>query len=134
MPKQGRQKGGKFASKSDEPRHVRAVRLTDSAWKKIGAMALARGMTRADLLEEWARQPPVPEVNQLEIFAPTPNELITPETRKNGSELARRLNVTSGAITNWLGSGDVTRKTKEHDPDNIAWERVVGTRYYRPIF
>jgi hypothetical protein len=52
MAEQGRTEGGKFASKSDEPRHVRSIRLTNSTWEALGAIAIQRGITRADLLEE----------------------------------------------------------------------------------
>lgn len=51
MVKQGRTQGGKFASKSDEPRLVRTMRLTDITWQKLGEIAESRGITRADLIE-----------------------------------------------------------------------------------
>ncbi len=51
---QDRQEGGKFAPKSDEPRHVRSIRLTDTTWAKIGAAADKRRITRADLVEQMA--------------------------------------------------------------------------------
>ncbi len=43
---------GKFALKDEDPRRVRSLRLTDSAWEKLGIAARASGMTRADWLEE----------------------------------------------------------------------------------
>ncbi len=52
MVEQGRTEGGKFASKSEEPRYVRSVRLTDSTWEALGTIATQRSITRADLLEE----------------------------------------------------------------------------------
>lgn len=52
MAEQGRTEGGKFASKSDEPRHVRSIRLTNSTWEVLGAIATQRRITRADLLEQ----------------------------------------------------------------------------------
>ncbi len=51
---QDRQEGGKFAPKSDEPRHVRSIRLTDTTWAKVGAAADKRRITRADLIEQMA--------------------------------------------------------------------------------
>lgn len=51
---QERQEGGKFAPKSDEPREVRSIRLTDTTWKKIGYAADKRRITRADLIEQMA--------------------------------------------------------------------------------
>lgn len=53
MNNQSRNESGKFAAKSNENRQVRSIRLTDSAWDKLGQLALERGITRADLLEEW---------------------------------------------------------------------------------
>jgi predicted DNA-binding ribbon-helix-helix protein len=52
MAEQGRTEGGKFAPKSDEPRHVRSIRLTDATWEVLGAIATQRSITRADLLEQ----------------------------------------------------------------------------------
>ena len=43
---------GRFINKSDDYRHVRSMRVTDEIWEKFGEMALERGITRADLLEE----------------------------------------------------------------------------------
>jgi hypothetical protein len=43
---------GKFALIGEEPRSVRSLRLTDSTWEKLGIAAQAKGMTRADWLEE----------------------------------------------------------------------------------
>lgn len=53
MTEQSRNKQGQFAPKSDEIRRVRSVRVTDTTWEQLGAMAEERGITRADLLEEW---------------------------------------------------------------------------------
>ncbi len=43
---------GRFINKSDDYRHVRGMRVTDEIWEKFGEMALERGITRADFLEE----------------------------------------------------------------------------------
>ena len=51
---QDRTEEGKFAPKSEEPRHVRSIRLTDTTWKKIGFAADKRRITRADLVEQMA--------------------------------------------------------------------------------
>lgn len=49
--------GGKFTLIGEEPRLVRSLRLTDSTWEKLGIVAQAKGMTRADWLEElFSRQ------------------------------------------------------------------------------
>lgn len=51
---QDRTEGGKFAPKSNEPRHVRTIRLTNTTWEKMGSMADKRRITRADLVEQMA--------------------------------------------------------------------------------
>ncbi len=51
---QGRNKKGQFGSKSDSTRKVRSLRITDDVWEKLGMMADKRGITRADLIEEFA--------------------------------------------------------------------------------
>lgn len=56
MIKQGRNESGKFTSKSDKKRQVRAIRLTDSTWDTLGKLANERSITRADLIEEWIKQ------------------------------------------------------------------------------
>ena len=56
MTEQGRTEGGKFARKSDEPRRVRSIRLTDVTWKVLGAVATQRGITRADLIEKLVEE------------------------------------------------------------------------------
>ena len=139
MVKQGRNQSGKFAPKSDEPRSVRTMRLTDTAWIKLGEIADSRGITRADLIEEWARQPAVAQVDQLTLFdmqhgdTVPDREVITTATRKTGTELAHRLDVSSAALTNWLKSGNFAERSRARDPNGIAWKRESGTRNYQPI-
>ena len=53
MVRQNRQGNGKFAQKSEEYRHVRSIRLTDKTWDALGKLTEERGITRADLIEEW---------------------------------------------------------------------------------
>ena len=48
---QGRNEVGQFSAKGEERREVRSIRLTDSAWEKLGNIADKRGITRADLIE-----------------------------------------------------------------------------------
>ncbi len=52
MAERQRNESGKFIQKSDEPRKVRSVRLTDVAWNELGRIADERDITRADLIEE----------------------------------------------------------------------------------
>lgn len=51
MVKFERGESGKFAPKSNEPRIVRSIRLTDTTWKILGEIAESRCITRADLIE-----------------------------------------------------------------------------------
>lgn len=53
MTNRERYEDGKFAPKSDEVRQVRSIRLTDTAWEKLGKLAEIRSITRADLIEDW---------------------------------------------------------------------------------
>lgn len=47
-----RSENGKFVQKSDEPRQIRSLRLTDTTWKKLGELADKKNITKADLIEE----------------------------------------------------------------------------------
>jgi macrodomain Ter protein organizer (MatP/YcbG family) len=51
---QDRTEEGKFACKSEEHRHVRSIRLTNTSWEKIGFAADKQRITRADLIEQMA--------------------------------------------------------------------------------
>lgn len=142
MAKQERNKGGKFIPKSSELRHIRSMRLTDSAWEKLGNIASKKGFTRADLIEEWATQNFCDQEKQLTLFGHSDieieidnrKEVITANTRKTGTELARRFTLSSAALTNWLKQGCFLEKSKHHDPDGIPWERESGkSKKYRPL-
>ena len=52
---QGRNKKGQFGSKSDSSRKVKSLRVTDDIWKEAGIEADKRGITRADLFEEYIK-------------------------------------------------------------------------------
>ena len=54
---------GRFIFKSDDYRNVRSIRVTDEIWEKFGEMALERGITRADLLEEIVKSEDLPVDN-----------------------------------------------------------------------
>ena len=45
---------GKFTLKDDDYRQVRSLRLTDATWKSWGIAAECLGLSRADLLENFA--------------------------------------------------------------------------------
>ena len=53
---QGKDKRGRFLSKSSNHRQVRSIRATDETWYKFGEQAAQQGITRADLLEKIATQ------------------------------------------------------------------------------
>ena len=54
-----RAEGGLFALKSGSERQVRSIRTTDWIWDEFGFQADQRRITRADLLEQWVKSPPV---------------------------------------------------------------------------
>ncbi len=54
MSNKARNTSGKFASKSEVPRKVRSVNLTDDAWQWLAAVAQKAGMSRNDYLEALA--------------------------------------------------------------------------------
>jgi len=96
MGEQGRTEGGKFAPKSDEPRHVRSIRLTDTTWEVLGAIAIQRGITRADLLEQLVEEGVISQSQPQEVksFGKTVAEveqlvqrvLADPKVTRNGKD------------------------------------------------
>ncbi|MBE9124242.1 hypothetical protein IQ269_26450 [Tychonema sp. LEGE 07199] len=54
MSNKARNTAGKFAPKSEAPRKVRSVNLTDDAWQWLAATAEKAGMSRNDYLEALA--------------------------------------------------------------------------------
>jgi hypothetical protein len=66
-----RQTGGKFAPKSDAPRKVRSVNLTDAAWEWLARTAERANLTRNDYLEALARgDQPLMEMERIGIDVP----------------------------------------------------------------
>lgn len=55
---------GKFALKNDDYRQVRSLRVTDDTWKALGIASECLGMTRADYLEEIARNNSFPRITR----------------------------------------------------------------------
>ena len=51
---QGRDKKGRFGSKTKDGRKVRSMRVGDEAWDRLGKKASDLGITRADLIEKFA--------------------------------------------------------------------------------
>lgn len=54
MTESFRDEQGKFSKKGDEIRNVYSVRMTDKAWLELGYKAQRLGITRHDLLEQFA--------------------------------------------------------------------------------
>ena len=44
---------GQFSQKSNEPREVRSLRLTNSTWETLGEIAEETDVSRADVIEEF---------------------------------------------------------------------------------
>lgn len=66
MGQQGRDEAGQFARKSNEPRNVRSLRLTDSVWDALGDLADERCITRSDLIEKWVSDGELISENRVE--------------------------------------------------------------------
>lgn len=93
MVEQGRTDDGKFAPKSEEHRRVRSIRLTDSTWEVLGAIAQQRGITRADLLEELVEEGAVSQHTQIQPEKKAPEiellieqVLADPSVTRNGKD------------------------------------------------
>lgn len=132
---------GKFIQKSNQPRQVRSLRLTDSAWTKLGELAEAQGITRGDFIENLVINhvlhgynvtlKPVDayKVQQLEIPIKSIEIFITQAL------LVKRLNVKAHLIAQSKGkSGDkaLLSWSLAHDPDGIAWRYDSKTKKYTP--
>jgi AcrR family transcriptional regulator len=46
---------GTFEQEYDEPKHLRSIRVTDTAWENLDAMAKKNNLTRTELIEQLAR-------------------------------------------------------------------------------
>jgi AcrR family transcriptional regulator len=50
-----RSTNGTFEQEYDEPKHLRSIRVTDTAWENLDAMAQKNNLTRTELIEQLAR-------------------------------------------------------------------------------
>jgi AcrR family transcriptional regulator len=50
-----RSSNGTFEQEYDEPKHLRSIRVTDTAWENLDAMARQNNLTRTELIEKMAR-------------------------------------------------------------------------------
>jgi len=65
MTNKARDTSGKFSAKSEAPRKVRSVNLTDDAWHWLADVAEKAGMSRNDYLEALAKSNPISEDPQM---------------------------------------------------------------------
>ena len=68
MANKARNTSGKFAPKSDTPRKIRSVNLTDEAWQWLADVAEEAGMSRNDYLEALAQDYPFMEMGSSETL------------------------------------------------------------------
>ena len=61
MTNKARNTSGKFAAKSETPRKIRSVNLTDDAWQWLADVAVQAGISRNDYLEAMAEGSPLME-------------------------------------------------------------------------
>lgn len=133
---------GKFIQKSDQPRQVRSLRLTDSAWNKLGKLAEAQKMTRGDFIEKLMtdhvlqcdsstlKPVNVYEIEQLEI------PIQPMKISINQKQLAGRLNIDPHQISKSkrITSGEKSLKhlSAINDPDAIEWKYDSKSKGYAP--
>ena len=114
------------------------MRLTDSAWTKLGELAEAQEMTRGDFIEKLMtdhvlqgdiltlKPVDVYKVEQLEI----PIQLI--KISINQKQLADRLNVTPSQISESKRKRTLKELSAFKDPDGIAWKYEYKNKGYTP--
>jgi predicted DNA-binding ribbon-helix-helix protein len=114
MMEQGRNRKGKFTSKSDEPRSVRTMRLTESTWKALGEAAEKQSITRADLIEQLV---------QSEAFL---NDVQSTQTDLRSEFLEELQRVTSELLQDQV----VTRGSKDKSRVKIAYQALIQKLLY----
>jgi hypothetical protein len=84
-----RDTSGKFAPKSEVPRKVRSVNLTDDAWQWLAAVAKKAQMSRNDFLEALAEG----EIPLMETVNPQPQpfmETVKTERESDGGKIEKQ--------------------------------------------
>jgi hypothetical protein len=84
-----RDTSGKFAPKSEVPRKVRSVNLTDDAWQWLATVAEKAGMSRNDYLEALA----FGNIPLMETVKPQPQpfmETVNPEREVDGANIEKQ--------------------------------------------
>lgn len=67
MGNKARNTSGKFAAKSETPRKIRSVNLTDNAWQWLADVATQSGVSRNDYLEAMAEGVPLMETANTQV-------------------------------------------------------------------
>lgn len=63
-PRRKRNASGKFQMDYGcEPKHLRSIRLTDTAWEKLAELAAKNSLTRSEAIEIFARNGALDEQN-----------------------------------------------------------------------
>ncbi|MEG3898133.1 MULTISPECIES: hypothetical protein [unclassified Microcoleus] len=91
MTNKARNRSGKFAPKSETPRKVRSVNLTDETWNSLAAVAEKTGKSRNDFLESLL-QGNNPFIETVLIPNQPLMELVLLETETDGGNITQPLN------------------------------------------
>jgi hypothetical protein len=87
MSNKTRNKSGKFAPKSETPRKIRSVNLTDQTWQRLAAVAEKTGKSRNDFLESLLQG----NNPFIETVEPQPQPLIeTVETQREADDVNKK--------------------------------------------
>jgi len=91
MTNKARNRSGKFAPKSETPRKVRSVNLTDETWNRLAAVAEKTGKSRNDFLESLL-QGNNPFIETVLIPNQPLMEAVLLETETDGGNITQPLN------------------------------------------
>ncbi|MEG4409139.1 hypothetical protein [Microcoleus sp. MON2_D5] len=86
-----RNTAGKFAPKSEAPRKVRSVNLTDETWQRLAAVAEKTGKSRNDFLESLL-QGNNPFIETVAIHMQPVMEMVQVETETDGANVTQQHN------------------------------------------
>lgn len=82
-----RSEDGKFERKfTDEPKKLRSVRLTNTAWNALENLATQKELTRTDVIEMWVRE----TETQQEILVRAIEEFIAQKQEEYGSNNSQK--------------------------------------------
>jgi len=84
-----RSTSGKFAAKSETPRKIRSVNLTDETWQRLAAVAEKTGKSRNDFLESLL-QGNNPFIKTVAVQAQPLMEMVPSETEIDGAKITQQ--------------------------------------------